>query len=440
MKYRGLLAALSVALVISLGANVWQQRERQTLTLQAAGARQRALLEVVDALSDVEIRVEKLLVASGPRQTVSLLGEIARQSESAQGSLAQLPLRHTAISSTTKLVGQMGDYALTLSERIAGGSMLSDDDLTQWEALLRACDGLNRQLQSLGDVLAREDIVPAAGEMWADEGDDAPQLEQIAGSASGIEYPSLIYDGPFSDGRHELEPKGVTGEEITLDQAMERARAFVGDARVVEVRAAADSGGVIPAYGLAVETLEDGTLDVQVTKRGGHVLWMMPESAQYAQQLDVDACALKAYEFLAERGYGHMEPNYWQLYDGLAVVNFAAVQDGVLLYPDLIKVQVRADTGAIVGIESNNYLMNHRQRALEAPALTREEAEERVSARLKIDRRRLCVIPLGSGERLCYEFSGSFGGGYYLIYIDAKTGEELEILKQIDAQNAKLTA
>lgn len=440
MKQKGIVAALAVALVVSVGFGAWQWQANRTLALQAAAVRQRALLEVAGALSDMEIRIEKLLVASGPQQTVSLLGEIARQAESAQASLAQLPLRHTAVSSTTKLVGQVSDYALTLSGRVAGGSMLSSDDLTQWEALLKTCDGLNQQLTSLGDVLSREDIVLDSAEMWADEGDDAPQLEQITGSASGIEYPSLIYDGPFSDGRHDAQPKGLTGEEITLEEAMERAKAFVGPERVVNVRAAVDSGGVIPAYGLAVDTQADGTLDVQVTRRGGHVLWMMPESAQYAQQMTVADCALKAYEFLSARGYGHMEPNYWQLYDGLAVINFAAVQDGVLLYPDLIKVQVRADTGAVVGIESNNYLMNHTTRELGESVLSQEEAQERVSARLDIKRRRLCVIPLEGGEKLCYEFSGVFGGGYYLVYIDAKTGEELEILKQIDAENAKLTA
>ena len=153
MKQKGIIAALAVALVVSVGFGAWQWQARRTLTLQAAAVRQRALLEVAGALSDMEIRIEKLLVASGPQQTVSLLGEIARQAESAQASLAQLPLRHTAVSSTTKLVGQVGDYALTLSGRVAGGSMLSSDDLTQWEALLKTCDGLYEQLTNLGDVL-----------------------------------------------------------------------------------------------------------------------------------------------------------------------------------------------------------------------------------------------------------------------------------------------
>lgn len=86
--------------------------------------------------------------------------------------------------------------------------MLSSDDLTQWEALLKTCDGLNEQLTNLGDVLSREDIVLESAEMWADEGDDAPQLEQITGSAAASST-RADYDGPFSDGRHDAQPQGA---------------------------------------------------------------------------------------------------------------------------------------------------------------------------------------------------------------------------------------
>ena len=283
MKHRWAFAALALALAVSLGAAAWQYRERAALQAQMTAARQRALLQLTGALGDLQIRIEKLLIASSPAQTVSLLGEIAQRAQAAQGGIAQLPLRHTAVSSASKLAGQMGDYALSLSGDIAGGAMLTDADIAQWEAMLAACAGLNGEIAGLGDVLAHEDLITPDGQMWADTGDDAPRLEVLSGEESGIEYPTLIYDGPFSDGRHDTEPKGVTGEQITLEEAMERARAFVGEDRVLDVRATADSGGAIPAYGLAVDTREDGTLDVQIAKTGGAVLWMMPETAAYAQ-------------------------------------------------------------------------------------------------------------------------------------------------------------
>ena len=53
---------------------------------------------------------------------------------------------------------------------------------------------------------------------------------------------------------------------------------------------------------------------------------------------------------------------------------------------------------------------------------------------------RLCVIPDGEEERLCYEVSGSYQEQAYLVYIDADTGEEAEVLMRVDGVNGPLTA
>ena len=52
---------------------------------------------------------------------------------------------------------------------------------------------------------------------------------------------------------------------------------------------------------------------------------------------------------------------------------------------------------------------------------------------------RLCLIPQESGERLCYEFSGTYAGMLYLVYIDANTGEQADVLRIVDVDGARLT-
>jgi len=39
------------------------------------------------------------------------------------------------------------------------------------------------------------------------------------------------------------------------------------------------------------------------------------------------------------------------------------------------------------------------------------------------------VIPTDAGERLCWEFRGTFSGETYYVYIDASTGEAAQILR-----------
>jgi hypothetical protein len=64
---------------------------------------------------------------------------------------------------------------------------------------------------------------------------------------SGIDYPSLIYDGAFSDARHLGAPQGLPAETITKEQALTIATEFVGADRVQSVQEAGEIQGVIPA-------------------------------------------------------------------------------------------------------------------------------------------------------------------------------------------------
>ena len=83
---------LSAALMVSLTFNAVQRRNEQALRAQIVGIRQRALIEAVDALQDVEVRLSKLLVSTGAAQSVSLLSQTARQAgEAQQNLLKQVP-------------------------------------------------------------------------------------------------------------------------------------------------------------------------------------------------------------------------------------------------------------------------------------------------------------------------------------------------------------
>ena len=244
---------------------------------------------------------------------------------------------------------------------------------------------------------------------------------------SGIDYPSLIYDGPFSDGKTDGMPKGLTGERITRGQARQAAARYAG-VPADTVRDAADSGGRFEAVGFAADT-PDGRVSVQVTGQGGHLLWMMPEAAEFEKKTDQAACLAAAEEYLADMGFAPMERCFVQEYDGMIVANFAAVQDGVLLYPDQVKLQVSMATGRVVGAECSQYLTNRHPRERLEPEISLEQAQLTLSPRLHVNEARLCVIPTDEGEKLCWEFRGTFSGETYYAYVDARSGEAAGILR-----------
>ena len=102
--------------------------------------------------------------------------------------------------------------------------------------------------------------------------------------------------------------------------------------------------------------------------------------------------------------------------------------------------KVALDNGQIVGFEAASYFMSHHTRNWETPALDASTARKSIIALPSPDEGRLALIPTPSGgEVLCYEFRGEINGKTYLVYIDANTGEERDLLQVIDTPGGKFT-
>ena len=418
-----LIVCLGVALCVSLGANAVLSAQRKKAVSRLTAQRQRELSDVVAAMADIEVNLQKLMIASGAAQSTELLGETALLAQHVESGVARLPLSAQTSLGAMKFAGQMGDYILTLAVRLSSGGMLSSQDEARIESLLGACQGLNAHLLSVDERLYREPMKEA--NPYADEM-EGWQNEAFGGEAE-IGYPSLIYDGPFSDGKIGGAAQGLTGERMTREQARIAAARFAGTTPE-HVHGGADSGGQLEAFGFLADT-PDGRVSVQVTGQGGHLLWMMPEEAEFECRYPAEECLLQAQRWLEEMGYGQMERCFVQEYDGMMVANFAAVQNGVLIYPEQVKLQVSRQTGRVVGAECSQYLLHRKQRAEPSPNLTKEQAAQMLSGRLSVTSQRLCVIPSQAEERLCWEFQGTFSGETYYAYIDADTGEAAEILR-----------
>ena len=50
----------------------------------------------------------------------------------------------------------------------------------------------------------------------------------------------------------------------------------------------------------------------------------------------------------------------------------------------------------------------------------------------------LAVIPYKETERFCYEIYGSYKGLDYFVYIDAKSGEQADVLRVIDSEQGSM--
>lgn len=422
------MALLTLALAAAAGFGAVQSIRAAKMEARLQEVYDGALLSALRQMEDMQLMLSKALLSADPGESMQYLSQASGGAAQVQRSLSLLPLSHTATQNAVKFANQLSDYTGVL----IAAQTLTEQDISRLDGLIDACEAASQALYAARDTLSAQ---ATAGESAFYPAQDAAQQS----FDSAVAYPTLIYDGPFSDARIDGPAKGLGPREISREEALQLARDFVGSGRVLSVRAGTDSGGPIPCYGVTLQ-LQDVTLEAAVTRQGGKMLWLSPNSGEFPAEKSVEDCREAAQMFLAARGFEGMRATYFQVYDGVAVISFAATQGDTLLYPDQIKVQLRMDTAQVVGLEARNYLQNHTARSMLLPALTLEEAQGAVSDRLAIETAQLCLIPDHDGEVLCYEFKGRYNGATYLCYINAETGRQQELLKVIETETGLETA
>lgn len=420
-------AVIAVLAVVLTGAVVWgivENVRHRRYRMQLQAMYERSFFQLVGEMDDLEVKLGKLTVSDGAKQDVILLSEVYRQADGAGRELASLPGSHQSMEEVLAFVNRLSEFSGALAQKVAKGESISQEDEEQLGSLLERCRALNYAVQGL----SAQDVASAAlSTQPAQPDEEGDPYAEFAKPSTPV--PSLIYDGAFSQAAR-TPPKALGTQSVDEDAALEIAKAYVGPERIESIAPEQGVEGEIPCYGIAVNTTDAGVIHLQVTKTGGHVLMMVPEFSPGETNHSVEACRASALAFLQSRQYGEVEPAYYQVNFGMVTFNFVPVQDGVRLYPDLIKVQVSLETGQVVGVEANNYLRNHVQRDFSA-ARMEPEAAVALAPSLEISSARLALIPHYSQEILCYELRGTADGQEYLVYLNAETGAAEEILQVV---------
>lgn len=420
-----LMTILMVCLTVSAGVTVYQYRRARLYARMISDVYAGALLTAMMQMEEMQLNIDKALISEDEGQNAVILSRIGSDAAAVHAHLSALPLSHSAMAESVKLCNQLNDYASSLQERALHA--LDEDSAKTLQQLSLTCGQLLNHLQAAYQQMQSEEIRFDTRQMYMADGDSAARPLESVGEM--IDYPTLIYDGPFSDVVSENAPRGLGAKQVTQEEATDIACAYLGE-NPAAAELTQESGGVIPAWGVKVEK-DDCTLQLAITKQGGDVLWMFPEHADFALKYGLEECKKAAAEFLSAHGYGDMHLTFWQIYGGMATLSYAAVQDGVILYPDLIKVQVRMDTLEVVGVEARHYLTSHTKRENLQPGISETEAQKAISDRLENVQSRLCLIPQNGQEYLCWEFTGEFNGNTYYVYIDAMTGRQRDIQRLV---------
>lgn len=435
---RGIIrsASLLFALVLTLGGgaayNYTQARQYRLLLEDSYSA---SLSTLSSSLSGISGALQKGRYAASPEQLSYLAASLWKDASAAKSALGSLPVGELHLDRTNEYLSQVGDYAMALSRKSVIGADISRQEREQFTQLCRYGLALADQVNTLENGIT-EDAVEmeqikneitqmntAGAQPKSGEASGADAFTALEETFSG--YPALVYDGPFSSHIAKRSPAMLeTAEPVSPEVALDRAAAAANvDATALE--RASDENSPLASY-----TFSGSDAWVGVTQNGGHIVYVMRSRLPQTQVLEPYDAIEQAREYARGVGYAGTQPTYYELAGNVCTVSLVAMQGDVILYPDLIKVDVAMDDGEILGFDARGYLYNHTQRPLLAPSLTSEDAAGLISDALTPERTRLAIIPTaGQNEVYCWEVSAvSEEGERVLVYLNANTGTEEQIL------------
>ncbi len=403
-------------------------------------SRERALTELGTNLDTISLNLDKCLYASTSPMITTVSTEVWRASTAAKTNLSEITDGEAELSAIYKFLSQVGEYMMSLNEKSTAGEKISEEEIETLENLSQYAEKLSKDINYLineeqNGSLDFEHVKTTLAEENNEKLYIGTELDDAKQTMS--DYPTLIYDGPFSDNIDTKKSKLIENlPEISKEEALKKAASFL-NIKETDLYFLSECQGNLGCY-----SFYNTDLTVSVTKKGGIVSYFL--SSRFADEITIsyEDAIEKAKLFLNDRGYKNVKESYYAEIDGILTINFAFFENNVTYYTDLIKVSVALDNGEVTAFDSTGYLMNHTQREIKSKyKYDIKDAEKLLNSSLEVKSSKKAFIPTDYGtEIFAYEYHCvAKDEQEVLIYIDPTTGNEAEILVLLYSDNGVLT-
>ncbi len=422
----GILAVTST----TFGCMYFSEKNQATASAtQIENVYKKNYYELVDNANTIDTNISKLLASIDENYQAKMLRQISAGAKEMQSNVAALPLSGDGILESVKFINQMSGYTQILEEKIESGENLDEDNLSVLEQMHDSLTQMKIFLNDMSQKMLNGYNISQASRMMDGDFDKfSLDLQQI--KSDGTEYPSMIYDGPFSDSVVNKEVKGLSGENISKEQAFEFVQNMFDNISTIQYSGQAK--GRFETYNFRLTNSNGQVLFVQVTKQGGKLLTI--NGNQDVDEVNIDENSAKdiASEFAKNNCDKNLQIVWSEAVGGEMFFNFASLENNVVIYPDLVKIKVDLKNGYVIGFDAMSYWTNHVERNVESGRLSVDDAQKLIDESFDVVMKRLSLVPLDyNREVLCWEFECNRNGATYYIYLNAQTGEEENILKVV---------
>lgn len=390
---------------------------------------------LLDNVNNLDNKLSKTLNSTSSDFQRKTLLEASKNATEAEIAVASLPLNPADIQETVRMVNQISGYTSVLSEKLIDGSLNSEDYDTLQE-VYQSVDQLKVNLNEFARKLNNGySIIDGSVSKDYETNDFAISLSTF--KDNDVQYPSMIYDGPFSDSVVYSDVKGLKGERVTKAQALVSVQKYLKNASSVEYES--ETTGRFDTFNYRVYNSERETLFVQVSQIGGYILTISGAGDIGNSQIDINDAKEIALNFVKNNGIENPKIVWSDTIENNVYFNITPTQNGIILYPDLVKIKINLTSGTVVGYDSTSYFTNHTDRTISPGDIKYSQVSGRIPSTFELIESRLALVPLDyNREVVCIEIEARENESIYYFYFNDTTGNLENVLKVIQTDDGNL--
>lgn len=437
-----LIAVLTIGIAGTAYWGYQEHQEKNAILINTENNYQRSFHDLTYQMDVLHDKIGTTLAMNSKKSLSPALADVWRITSEARGNVGQLPLTLLPFNKTEEFLTNIGNFSYRTAVRDLDKDPLSSEEYSLLQKLYSQSNEIRTELRKVQHLVLKNnlrwmdvELALASGKEQADntiiDGFKTVEKKTKGFGEESLENPTVV-----SFQKKDENFDHITGKTISKDEALSIAKKYSGMKSVKESVVAENGKG--SKYNFYSINLDDGNgngASMDITKQGGYPIWLVNHREVNKQKISLNDAALKAEKFLQKHDYQKLELLDSMQYDKQGVFTFATVQDGVIIYPESIKIKVALDNGEIIGFTAADYLKGRKDRKIPAPKITQEDAEEYINENVKIMENRSAIIVNDLGEEvLCYEFIGTMNNDTYRIYINAENGIEEKIEKLQNAE------
>ncbi|MFC5403842.1 germination protein YpeB [Cohnella soli] len=434
-----------IAALLFAGALFWgyqEHQEKNAVLIKAENQYQRAFHDLNSHMGKLQQQLGQTLAVSSASQGMQRKGlvNIWRLTSQAQNEINQLPLAMLPFNKADQFLARLSSFAYRTSVRDLTKKPLTNDEMKMMKSLYTTAGSVNEQLNKVQEAVISDRL------RWMDvevamASANGPHDNMIIDGFKSVdkqmgEYPETGWGPSAMSTDRKLSTAGLEGKDMTPEEVTHKALDFLGSQSSGAEVKVSESGGKtdMPVYSLSVKGHGDVHIQMDYTRKGGHLLWFMNPRQVKSRKLNFDTARNKGSQFLLRHGYKDMTPVTYDEYDHVSVFTYAQMVGGVRNFSDKVTVRVALDNGEIVGLQASDHVFAKKLLDPGKPKVTKQQAQSGLNPDFKVENYSLTLIENDLREPvLCHEFDGKIDNRRYRIFMSAETGMEESIEEIPDA-------